>query len=44
MNLNMIQPENGTEDFLLAITNKCETLIKHPHKKAEDPLELKLTK
>ena len=44
MNLNMIQPENQTEDLLLSITKKCETLIDQTHRKAEETLEFKMTK
>ena len=33
MNLNMIRPENQTEDLLLSITKNCETLIEQTHKK-----------
>ena len=32
MNLNMIRPENGTEDLLLSKTKNCETLIDQTHK------------
>ena len=44
MNLKMIQPKNGTEDLLLSITSNCKTLTEQAHKKAEEPLEFKLTK
>ena len=44
MNLNMIQPKNQTENLLLSITKKCETLIKQTHTKPEGTLEFKLTK
>ena len=44
MNLNMIQPKNQTEDFLLSITKNCETLIKQTHRKAEEKLEFKMSK
>ena len=44
MNLNMIRPKNETEDLLLSITKNCETLIKQTHRKAEETLELKMTK
>ena len=44
MNLNMIRPENETEDLLLSITENCETLIDQTHRNAEETLEFKLTK
>ena len=44
MNLNMIQPRNQTEDFLLSINKNCETLIKQIHRKAEETLEYKTIK
>ena len=44
MNLNMIQPKNETEDLLLFVTKKCETLIEQTHGKAEETLEYKMTK
>ena len=44
MNLNMIPPKNQTEDLLLSITKNCETLNKQTDRKAEGPLEFKLTK
>ena len=42
MNLNMIRPENETEDLLLSITKNCETLIEQTHRKPEQSLEFKL--
>ena len=42
MNLNMIRPENETEDLLLSITKNCETLIDQTHRKAEETLEFKM--
>ena len=42
MNLNMIRPKVETEDVLLSITKKCETLIKQTHTKAEETLEFKI--
>ena len=42
MNLNKIRPKNVTEDLLLSITKKCQTLIDQTHKKAEETLELKI--
>ena len=44
MNLNMIKPNNETEDLLLSITKKCETLIEQTHRKAEETLEFKMIK
>ena len=44
MNLNMTQPENETQDFLLSISQNCETLIEQTHRNAEETLEFKLTK
>ena len=44
MNLNMIRPKNQTEDLLLSITKKCETLIEQTHRKPEEVLEFKMTK
>ena len=44
MNLNMIRPKNQTEDLLLSITKKCETLIEQTHRKAEETLEFKMNK
>ena len=44
MNLNMIQPKNETEDFLLSITKNCETLIKQTHRKAEETLAFNMDK
>ena len=44
MNLDMIRPKNETEDLLLSITKKCETLIEQTHRKAEETLEFKMIK
>ena len=44
MNLNMIRPKNETEDSLLSITKKCETLIEQTHRKAEETLKFKMIK
>ena len=44
MNLNMIQPQNETENLLLTITKNCETLIEQTHRKAEETLEFKIVK
>ena len=43
MNLKLIQPRNGTKNFLLSITKNIETLIKKTHTKAKETLEFKLT-
>ena len=43
MNLNMIRPQNETEDLLLSITKKCETLIEQTHRKTET-LDFNMTK
>ena len=40
----MVRPKNETEDLLLSITNKCETLIEQTHRKAEETLEIKMIK
>ena len=44
MELNMIRPKNQTEDLRLSITKNCQTRIEQTHKKAEETLELRLTK
>ena len=44
MNLNMIRSKNITEDFLLSITENCETLIEQNHGKAEETLETTVNK
>ena len=44
MKLNIIRPENETEDLLLSITKNCEKLIKQTHRKAEETLEFEMTK
>ena len=44
MNLNMIRPENQTENLLLSITKNFETLIEQSHRKAEETLEFKMNK
>ena len=44
MNLNMIQPQIETECLLPSITKNCETLINQTHTKAEETLQLKMTK
>ena len=40
----MIRPNNETEDLLLSITENCETLIEHTHRKSEETLEFKMNK
>ena len=40
----MIRPKNETENLLLYITKKCETLIEQSQRKAEETLEFKMTK
>ena len=42
MSLNMIRPKNETEDLLLSITKKCETLIDQTHTKRQETLEFKM--
>ena len=44
MNLNMIRPENQTQDLLLSITKDCQTLIEQTHTKPQETLEFKMTK
>ena len=39
----MIRPENGTGDFLLAITKNLDKLIKQIHRKPQESLEFKPT-
>ena len=41
MNLNLIRPRNDTEDLLLSIIKKCETLIEQTNRKAEETLDSK---
>ena len=40
----MVRLKNETEALLPSITEKCETLIKQTHRKAEETLEIKLNK
>ena len=40
----MIRPKNETDDLVLSMTKKCETLIEQTHRKAEETLEFKMTK
>ena len=40
----MIKPKNKTEDLLLSIAKKCETLIEQTHRKPEETLEFKMIK
>ena len=44
MNLNMIQPNNETENLLLSITKNCETLIEQTDTKAQETLEIEFNK
>ena len=44
MNLNMIQPNNETENLLLSITKNCETLVQKTYRKPEETLEFKMLK
>ena len=44
MNLNKIQPKNETEDLLISITKKYETLIKQTHRKPVETREFKMIK
>ena len=37
--MNLIRPENDTEDLLLSITKNNETLIEQTHRKAKETLE-----
>ena len=40
----MIQPKNKTNDLLLSITIKCETLIEQSNRKAKETLDFKMIK
>ena len=44
MNLNIISPKNQTEELLLSITKKRETVIEQTHRKPEETLEFKVIK
>ena len=44
MNLIVIRRKNQTDDLLLSITKKCETLIEQTHGKPEETLEFKMIK
>ena len=44
MKLNTLLPKNETEDLLLSITKKCETLIKQTHIKPQERLEFEIVK
>ena len=37
----MIQPENKTEDLLLSLGKKCQTLMEQAHRKPQEILEFK---
>ena len=40
----LIKPKNETDGLLLSITKNCQTLMEKTHRKAEETLEIKLTK
>ena len=40
----MVRPKEETQDLLLSITQKRQTLIEPTHRKAEETLEFKLNK
>ena len=40
----MIRPKSDTEDSLLSLTKKCETLIEQTHRTAQETLEFQLNK
>ena len=42
MNLNKIRPKNDTEDIILLITKKCETLNKQTHEIRKKHLNLRI--
>ena len=42
MNLDIVRPKNETEDLLLPVNKKCETLIKQTHKNHKKHLILNL--
>ena len=44
MNLNLIIPENETQDLLLSITKICEMLSQQTYKKPDETLKFVLTK
>ena len=44
MKKNMIRPINETENFLLSITKKCETLVQQTHTNSQETLEFKMIK
>ena len=44
MNLNIIRPENETEDLIPSLTKNCATLIEQTHTKVEETLEFKMIK
>ena len=43
MNLDMFGPKNETQDLLLSVTKKCETLLKKIYTKSQETLEFNLT-
>ena len=44
MNLNMIQPENKTEELFLSISKNCQLLIEQTRRSPEETLEFKMIK
>ena len=44
MDLKMIRPKIETEHLLFSKTKNCKTLIKQTHRKAEETIEIELTK
>ena len=44
MNSNMIRPKCQTEDLLLSVTKKCQTLIEQTHTRPEETLEYRMIK
>ena len=43
MNVNMIRHKIETEDLVLSITKKCETLFKQTHARLQETLEYNLS-
>ena len=39
----MVQPKTETEDLLLSITKKYETVFKQTHRKSEETMDIELT-
>ena len=44
MNLDIVRPENETEDLLLSISKNCETLIEQTHTKLQETLDFEIAK